>query len=279
MKMKLIIAAMLLLNITSSAQNSKYEWGFMLGRSNYLGDIQPNNFTFNQGNLAGGLRFKKELDKHINVTFALTGTRLHASDSRSPSLDLQSRNLSFRTNVSELNVTLEYTFLPLGITNQRSQNVERKYRFSPFAFGGFGLFRFNPKALYNGNWIDLQPLNTEGQGTNAINNANAPYRLIQVNIPFGVGVKYAYSEKINISWELGWRKTFTDYIDDLSTVYPDLNQLATANSGVAKSLSYRGNELTGANGTYPQKGTQRGDSGNMDWYLINAISLNYKIKY
>ncbi len=263
---------------TSFSQKTKYEWGFMLGRSNYLGDIQTNNTSLAQGNLAVGVKFKKPLSKNLTFATGIAITRIHASDSVANNEQQLNRNLHFRSNISELHFMFEYTLLELGMSNNNDAS-KKKFRLSPYLFAGIGLYHFNPQAMYQSNWVDLQPLNTEGQGTNAIYNANAPYSLNQVNIPFGVGLKYALNKKITLAWELGWRKTFTDYLDDVSTVYPDLQELATINGQAAKILSFRGSTVKGFNGVFPGKGARRGNPDNLDWYFINGISLNYKIKY
>ena len=93
------------------------------------------------------------------------------------------------------------------------------YPFSPFIFTGVSLFNFNPKAeASDGQWYTLQELGTEGQGTTSFQNRK-PYSLTQLSIPFGGGVKIGVSDDFNIIIEYGLRKTFTDYIDDVSTTY------------------------------------------------------------
>ncbi len=70
----------------------------------------------------------------------------------------------------------------------------------------------------NGEWVDLKPLRTEGQG---LIPGREEYKLTQLNIPMGIGVKYFLTETFHVSSEVLHRKTFTDYIDDVSTNYVD----------------------------------------------------------
>jgi hypothetical protein len=91
-----------------------------------------------------------------------------------------------------------------------------------------------------------------------------------------LGIKYAATQNVTIAWEFGWRKTFTDYLDDVSTVYPDLNLIATQNSTTSKDLSYRGYEVTGST-ALPAAGTARGNPNNKDWYMLHSVSLIFKL--
>jgi hypothetical protein len=92
-------------------------------------------------------------------------------------------------------------------------------RTSPYVLAGVGYFSFNPQTKLGNNYIDLQPLRTEGQGF--AETGRKEYSLSQLNIPIGAGVKYELSPLVNLRAELLYRKTFTDYIDDLSTTYID----------------------------------------------------------
>lgn len=93
--------------------------------------------------------------------------------------------------------------------------------------GGVGVFHFNPQgsltdAAGNKTWYYLHPLRLEGQGMPEYP-ASKPYKLTQMNIPFGGGLKFFMSDRINVSLEFLYRKTFTDYIDDVSQRYIDVN--------------------------------------------------------
>ena len=145
-------------------------------------------------------------------------------------------------------------------------------KLNPYIFTGVSVFHINPKAKLNGTWYDLQPLGTEGQG---IDPSQKPYSLWQFSIPIGIGFKYAFDKQWGIGLEYGIRKTFTDYIDDVSTNYyvPD------ANGPIAVGLANRTGEL----GPFGHKewvrpGDQRGQPLYKDSYMFLMINVNYKIK-
>ena len=94
------------------------------------------------------------------------------------------------------------------------------------------------------------------------------YKQLDFSIPFGVGAKYALTDQWNIGIEIGARATFTDYLDDVSTTYVDLDVLAANNGTLAADLSNR-------SGLDVTSGTQRGDDGNNDWYFMSGIFISY----
>ena len=99
---------------------------------------------------------------------------------------------------------------------------------------GVGVFWFNPKALYGGTWYELQKLGTEGQG---LPNGAKKYSRISISIPMVIGVRFIVGKKMTIGLEYNFRKTFTDYIDDVSTTYYDNNLLKQSNGVVAAALA------------------------------------------
>lgn len=124
------------------------------------------------------------------------------------------RNLSFFTKVNQ-------GFVDLKIEPFRTQKrwVEQKFLVSPYIGGGIGLFQFNPKTMYNGAEVELQPLGTEGQG---LPGYKEKYKLSELVIPVSLGVKfYMPKRKFAINLDFNYNHTFTDYIDDVSTVYAD----------------------------------------------------------
>ncbi len=180
---------------------------------------------------------------------------------------LRQRNLSFRSNVLELSLIGE-----INIPGYQPYALSRP--FSPYIFGGISLFKFNPKARYEGNWVKLQPLGTEGQGLPQYPERDA-YSLVSVAIPFGIGVKYAFTDQINIGLELGARRTFTDYLDDVSGTYVSYPELLAGKGPLAAALGNRTGELIGGEPVIVPTGTQRGDSTGNDWYFILGATVTY----
>jgi hypothetical protein len=81
---------------------------------------------------------------------------------------------------------MEYHFL-----NWRDS--KRFVRFTPYLFGGVALFSFSGDV-----------------------DRSQAYSTVQMAIPFGAGVKYVLNPKWYLSLEFGMRKTFFDYLDNIS---------------------------------------------------------------
>jgi hypothetical protein len=120
----------------------------------------------------------------------------------------------------------------------------------------------------------LQPLSTEGQGLSQFPKQK-PYKLTQVALGFGIGARYAINSNMNIGAEFTQRKTFTDYLDDVSSIYVDYNTLMQAKGAKSVEMAYRGDELPGGQ-AYPGHGEQRGTPSEMDWYYF--FGLNFEIR-
>lgn len=192
------------------------------------------------------------------------------------------RNLSFRSNITDFMLGLEIH--PLFIINKYDEDREPP-RFSPYLLGGVGFFSFKPQAKLGDTWVDLQPLSTEGQGF-AQYPDRKPYKLNQINIPIGAGIKYELSSTLNLRAEFVYRKLNTDYLDDVSSNYinPDLyaNYFTGAKLTNALLLNARQYELTP---TYiTNEGDQRGNPGNNDAFFSFNVKIGYtfgrqRIKY
>jgi len=129
------------------------------------------------------------------------------------------RNTSFRSRISEVSLTLELHPLFMFINYQERESDPP--RLSPYLLAGVGFYSFNPQSqLKNGNWVDLQPLSTEGQGFTKYTDKK-PYKLQQMNFPVGLGLKYELSSLLNLRGEFVYRVLTTDYLDDVSTTYSD----------------------------------------------------------
>ena len=229
------------------------------GATNYQGDLQDKRYTFDQAHAADGLGINYDLTDRLAIRAALTAGKLSADDKYGRN---SIRNLNFYSNLTEAQLGLQYHLFPLG---------ERAL--TPYVFGGVAMFRFNPYTTDTmGTKYYLRELSTEGQG---FVDGKDYYNLTSFAIPFGGGVKLSLSDNINVGLEIGLRKLFTDYLDDVSTVYIGRADMI-ANRGLkAAELAYRGNELK--NGPpYPPAGTARG-SDKKDWYYFTALTLSVRL--
>ncbi len=187
------------------------------------------------------------------------------------------RNLNFRTHMFDASIAMEVTpyNFRLGGTGRGSSVL------APYGFLGVGLFTFNPEGNYNGGWVELKPLSTEGQG---LVPGRAPYDLVQMNIPMGFGVKWIYDDTWSLALEANYRLTFTDYLDDVSIDYVEdesvfENNFDPTRAQIAMDLARRSVELdpTGVNARVTQPGEQRGDPSDNDAYYTVTIRFSYYI--
>ncbi len=243
------------------------EIGLFLGCSYYIGDLNPlghfNQFTKPAAGAVFRYNFNPRLALRGNVLFGA----VEGDDSFAGSAAQQQRNLKFKSNIYELSGQLEFNFLDYEMGNDY-------HGFSPYIFIGLAGLKFNPKGQIDDRWVDLQPLGTEGQGLPG-GPSKRKYKLTQLSIPFGVGVKINLSKNIGISIEWGMRKTFTDYLDDVSTRYYDPALITTKRGYNAGYLSDRS---IGTDPNYSNVGRQRGNPTTKDWYCFSGMALTIKLK-
>lgn len=242
------------------------ELGGTIGASYYIGDLNPTKHYPRDTKLAGGLVFRHNFnDRYALRLQGLYGT-LQAYDSDAKDTLQLIRNLHFRSRLIEFSALLEINFFKYRFKGKGGR------KWTPFVFGGLAFFRANPQAVYNDEWYDLQPLGTEGQGTTA-RPGTEPYKVDQICIPFGAGLKFNVG-RIDFQLEWGLRRTYTDYIDDVSGTYVDNAQLAFENGPLAAVLADRsGLEQIG----FSNADRARGDVNTRDWYSYSGLSITYII--
>ncbi len=288
MKKLFLSLSIILLSLGSYAQ--QHEIGFFGGISYYMGDlVQTKMFSTPGYNF--GLNYRYHMGSRFAIKIAGHYGQI-SGDSKNNKPALTYKNLTFHSSILDIEGGLEINFLEYvpGST---------KHRFTPYIFGGLAIFRFNPKADFQGQTYELQGLGTEGQGLTAYPDRK-PYQLSSMALPFGFGIKYNISTRVSIGFEWGLRKTFTDYLDDVSTTYADPSLLRAEKGAVASALSNRmfedeaiaaGLDISiGANGipnnpihfdTYTEMQKSYADSqrGNTDkdWYSIAGLTVMFKI--
>ncbi|MEM6261307.1 MAG: DUF6089 family protein [Bacteroidota bacterium] len=263
---------LLLLLIGTNEANAQYRHGYFkigvsAGATNYLGDLDDDlTFKFTKPGLGAyvSYRFNPLMSARLGVFQGWAG----ASDAQNTNADRVRRNLSFRTQIREVSAQLVIDFLP----SHRRYFFRPKY--VPYIFGGIGIFSFNPQAQLNGEWIELQPLGTEGQFLSDPDNVYPePYNLTQVSIPMGGGIRIALNRRWDLEFEAGWRKTFTDYLDDVSGFYPDMDELR-ADNPTSFLLSDRIDRSVFPQGAAQVNGI-RGDNTQDDWYIYTNVTLSF----
>ena len=251
-------------SLSTNAQQFKpnTEIGILLGTSYYLGDL--NTVHFNQPSPAAGLILRKNIDRRFTYKAEIMYLNIKSDERNSKDTIAKDRGLHFKSPIYEFSGQIEFNFLPYDPGNPL-------YTWTPFVYTGISLFNFNPKAEYDatGEWLDLQPLGTEGQGTSTTFNGGTreKYSLIQYAIAMGSGVKIAVNPSFNIILEYGLRKTFTDYLDDVSTTYPGGGLNDMTDQAIYMSDPSESHELNEG----------RGNPEKKDWYSFAGITLSFKL--
>jgi hypothetical protein len=248
----------------------RWDCGVKTGASNYLGDIGGSQRTrqdfvtdlkLAETKLSFGCFGRYKIRKPLSFQLSYNYGRIAGNDKLSQNPGRHNRNLSFRNDIHEVALEAQlnfYTLDDLGNTYT--------YRNSMVAYLGLGtaVYHHNPKTYYQGEWVALQPLQTERQ----------EYSLWGISIPMSMGLQFTIAQNYRIEWVLGWRKTFTDYLDDVSQKYPPPKALTNP---LAIALSNRTGELnlpeTVSNNYLP--GSKRGDPTHNDAYIFSTINFSY----
>ncbi len=231
------------------------EISFGIGTSNYYGDLAPYNrpikSTLQNINWNIGVDFTRHFTPHFSGRASLTWVRLTGDDNKFEGVanleQLYMRNAHFRNDVQELALTGVYNFIP------ETRSFRNRAKLNPYVLAGIAVFHHNPEAKVPtdyagseaspGEWVSLQPLNTEGQGLPGY--ADQPYNLINANVHFGAGVKYKLNKEWDVGFEVGVRYTFSDYLDDVGGYFADKGDL-TGISNLSAAMGHRENEKIAA---------------------------------
>lgn len=253
-----------------------------LGGANDIGTNGIKDFNFRAVRPGINVAYLYGLSDAIYIKTNLTYAFLSGNDKYTEEPCRNNRNLHFRSSIIELSSQLEYSIIRKKQGhryNLRKRGVFglKNVRVTSYVFTGLGMFYFNPKAKDlredgDGKWHSLRPLCTEGQG---LVPTREKYSLLQICIPLGIGVKFALDKRWSVGLEYGVRKTFTDYIDDISITYFDKNELLKQKGDLSVYFANPAKNTLSPNVTAP--GQQRGDPRDKDSYMFGIISLYYKI--
>lgn len=290
--------------------------GFSVNALNYYGDLSPSpqrvstdiSFTRPGFGISYTRRFGPRYSVQAQFMYGImSGSDAESADPGDTSNGIYryKRNLSFTNHIKELSVVAIIDLF------ENASTYMSRVKWTPYVYLGIATFLHNPQAIAPatdllgnalpeaGQSVDLQPLGTEGQNS-ALSSTDAntgikPYSLLQVAIPFGIGARYRLNEVMDLSADLGFRYSFTDYLDDVSANYVNLSKL---NGPLAQAMSYRTNEISGypknpsnsdlSDGSggfvqvesgygseYPTN--KRGGRNDNDVYMVTSIRLTYII--
>ncbi|MBQ9417448.1 MAG: outer membrane beta-barrel protein [Bacteroidales bacterium] len=268
----LIVGLMAL--VASASAQSRWAMGrteIVLGGGGmgYVGDLNNQSVFEVPGlSVAGGVRYR------IDNRWALQGEVGYGRIGCDKDY-IARRNLSFRSDIVEATFTVQFNFRPFGMGGSEA-------RWTPYIYGGLGAFHFCPEAEIEiegegRRWVELEPLGTEGQYLEAYPD-RGPYRLMQLCFPFGVGVRVKLNKTFSLTAEYGFRKTWTDYLDDVSTTYVGSAALTEGepNGVLAARLADRSGEVEG--GSENAAGIKRGDDSLDDWYTCFRLSVGVSLE-
>jgi hypothetical protein len=272
-----------------------FEAGFTVGPMVFLGDLGGHigkgtpflkDYNMNATKLSYGIYLAAHPNEVLGFRLSVNFGKVDGDDNyikgkgglEEARLD---RNLNFKSNISE--VTFMAEIYPTVLFEDFPTELTGRLR--PYGLIGVGMFHFNPMGSYidpntsQSTWVYLQPLHTEGQGFPEYPNRK-DYKLTQMNIPMGAGIKYYISEKVNLSFEVVHRKTFTDYIDDLSTNFVDPSlfaaHLPAGTAQIAAAMSNK-SPLQGVPGSGYNPGDKRGDPTQKDAYFTFGFKLGVRL--
>ncbi len=248
--------------VWSQTFQDRFEMGPMGGATYYIVDLNPTgHFIYSKP--AGGAIIRINMTTRWSFRFTGSYGNVWANDNLSQDSYQQNRNLNFSSSLLEIAGGFEINMFKYMINNM-------KYPITPYFFYEMAYFRIDPMGTIDGVEFQLQPLGTEGQGTPL--NDKRKYGLSQMSIPLGVGVKFNIVPRLAMSLEYGIRKTFTDYLDDVSGNYVDNDQLTSYSGPLAASLSDP--SLSGIGTSNP--GFNRGNPATKDWYVFYGAMITFK---
>jgi hypothetical protein len=265
---------------------NKHEIFFALGATQFLGDLGGRNkigttksladIDFSSTRMGVGLGYRFRFHPRFATSTQLYFGLLDGKDSNTDEIIRRSRNLSFRSPILELSQRLEFILLANEKAGARYK-IRGLKGMRPksdvlYIFSGISGFYFNPQTQIDGEWTNLRALKTEGQG---LPGGVEEYNKFNFGIPFGLGFKFAIGNFWRLGLEVSYNKTFTDYIDDVSTEYYDPNILAAE---VGQDAVYAANPAI-ENHSWFQQGMQRGNPNDNDAYFFANITLTRNITY
>jgi hypothetical protein len=252
---------------TFSCYGQRWQVEGLAGISGYSGDLSDyEGWDFHSLRPALNANIKYSFTDYISLRAGLAYGQIAGSDRFSRDSARKHRNLSFKTMIAEANICMEVNLLSPEL-----------FTYYPYVFAGIGVFNFNPYAYdQEGEKVFLQPLQTEGQGLTGLTNQEK-YPLTQFCIPLGAGIKYDLHERFSLGIEFGFRKLFTDYLDDVSTTYPDPHLLLAEAGSKSVEMAYRSNEGNTHYTPYPPAGSKRGNPKQKDWYYFGGFKITWNL--
>lgn len=185
--------------------------------------------------------------------------------------------MNFKSNIFELSTRVEFalSFDKHGNKYKIKKTMFRRYHsYGSYYYltAGIGAFYYNPKESYQGTWYNIHDYDLEGQG---LPGGPKQFKRVSISIPFGIGAKYIIGRKWSIGIEYLFRKTFTDYIDGVSTVYYSPSLLLKYKGPIAVALA---DPNLGRIPGQTNPGQERGNPKDKDAYFTLEVKIGYILK-
>lgn len=270
---KILLSTVLYFFCTVVAFSQEKEFGLWAGTAVFLGDLNP-NVSFKNARVATGTFFRYNLNNRMAVRAGVNYAYIEAKDSYQKKYPyLQHRNLSFSSHIIELAALYEVNFFSYS-TLKKKYNKAKNW--TPYIFAGFSIFYYNPTTSLNGNQYRLEYVGTEGQKSANLPSSRKGYNSYAFAIPFGMGIKYAFNQNWAFNFEVSSKYAFTDFIDDVSGSYPDVDEVNYFENAlnVGQLLYDRSTEVGHKTGITNK---QRGTSSEADRFLYVGVTLTYTI--
>jgi hypothetical protein len=316
---RILLLATFILSVISADAQYKWDFGIKAGGSNYLGDIggqelTRRDFIWDMRLDDTRMNYSVFARRKMNKRWALAANADYISvwgvDANSSNPGRRARNLNFRNRIVELGGRAEFTIFYDNDVGGKGY-YDPDYRF--FVFAGLAGFYHNPQgqifgavdddgnildSSYKSQWYDLRPFRTENQ--------ESEYEKIGLAVPVGVGMYFTFNKQFRLGWEMNWRTTFTDYVDDVSGQYGDIGEIAARGGGLGAALAQQSNQnilnsinsdpetdglggsiydhqwsdnvITDAAGNSEPILNKRGDPTHNDSYLTMALTGSYVIR-
>lgn len=272
------IIGLFCLNHVDAQRKMRYafDYGFGLGAANYLGEmggkyqsrrdfIADMKLSKTRWAVGGFARYK--FNNYIAAHASLTYLRIEGDDKLSTNRGRRGRNLSFRNDMLELAARAD---VYLYGVNDVGGTGRYRLDFKTYAFAGLAGVMHGPKTTYNGEWVKLRPLMTEG----------VKYSKFTFAVPVGLGLYFTHKRKHRYGFEAGWRVSFTDYLDDVSNLYVDHsgsgNQMLIDLANRRNELDPTDESVAGAQNYVP--GSKRGDPSHNDTYFYAMFTYSYVLR-
>jgi Outer membrane protein beta-barrel domain len=285
MSLRTLRSAAAILLVVASAQSAKaqYAWdvGVHIGGANYLGEMggkdEPRrdfiwDMKLSQTRWAVGGFARRKINRLLSVNTGLLYLRVQGADELTEDYrPRRGRNLNFRNDLIEWYIRPEFTIFQ---DNDLGGRGKYKLDFRLFGYVGAAVYYHNPKGQIDreGDFYALQPLTTE----------LVDYSKIGFAIPAGIGFHFTKKRRHRFGWDMGWRTTFSDYIDDVSTTYADPallpSQLAIDLANQSQTIAEWTADPTLPHPNNYDAGAIRGDPTHNDSYLTMTFTYSYVLR-